>query len=204
MTDYLTDPTALSALVGSRLCHDLISPMGAIGNGVEMLDMAGSDTAEERRLIGDAVAQANARLRFFRIAFGMADSIHRLGPAEVAGVLRDVTRGSRLKIDWQVTQDMPRSEVRRAFLLIQCVETALAFGGSMTVRHPDGRWTIVAEAPRLRDEPGLWRGLTEGPEALPDALPPGHVHFALLAIDQARARHRAEVEVTASRLSVVL
>ena len=204
MTGFRIDPIALSALVGSRLCHDLISPMGAIGNGVELLDIAGPDTAEERRLIGDAVLQANARLRFFRIAFGMADSTHRLGPSEIAGVLRDVTHGGRLTIDWQVPQDLPRAEVRRAFLLIQCVETALAFGGSMTVTRPEGRWRIEAEAKRLRDEPDLWRGLTDGPAALPQPLAPGQVHFALLALDMANAPHRAEVEQSETHLSVLL
>lgn len=204
MTDYRSDPTALSALVGSRLCHDLISPMGAIGNGVELLDMAGPDTAEERRLIGDAVAQANARLRFFRIAFGMADNTHRLGTSEVAGILRDVTQGSRLQIDWQVQQDLPRAEVRRAFLLIQCVETALAFGGTIVVTRTDGRWAIEAEARRLRDEPELWRGLVEGPQALPDTLAPGQVHFALLALDIADAPHRPAVELAENRLSVLV
>ncbi len=202
MTESPVDPIRLSALVASRLCHDLISPIGAIGNGLELLGMAGPETGVERSLIGDAVTQANARLRFFRIAFGMADSTHRLGPAEVEGVLRDVTRSSRVQIDWQVPVDLPRAEVRRAFLLIQCVETALAFGGTMTVTRPDGHWKVEAEGKRLRDDPDLWRALTDGPAALPDPLAPANVHFALLALDLDQDDRRATVEQTETRLTI--
>ncbi len=201
MTESPVDPIRLSALVASRLCHDLISPIGAIGNGLELLDMAGPEPEVERGLIGDAVAQANARLRFFRISFGMADSTHRLGPAEVSGVLRDVTRTGRVLIDWQVPVDLPRAEVRRAFLLIQCVETALAYGGAMTVTRPNGHWLIEAEGKRLRDEPDLWSALTDGPAALPDPLSPANVHFALLALDLDRDGRRAKVDLNEGRLT---
>ena len=63
-------PGALAQLVGSRICHDLISPVGAIGNGLELLAMAGGRTmpggSAELELISDSVVQANARIRFFR------------------------------------------------------------------------------------------------------------------------------------------
>ena len=66
------DPTELAALIGSRICHDLVSPIGAIGNGVELLAMAGA-AGPEVRLIAESVAAANARIRFFRIARNRAD-----------------------------------------------------------------------------------------------------------------------------------
>lgn len=50
----------LSSLVGSRICHDLISPIGAIGNGVELLHMAPRDSAAELDLITDSVGNAAA------------------------------------------------------------------------------------------------------------------------------------------------
>ncbi|MEM9127616.1 MAG: histidine phosphotransferase, partial [Pseudomonadota bacterium] len=62
----------LASLIGSRICHDLTSPIGAITNGLELLDMAGNAPAQEVELISDSVDSAGARIRFFRIAYGKA------------------------------------------------------------------------------------------------------------------------------------
>ena len=64
------DAIELNDLIGSRICHDLISPLGAIGNGVELLTMSGMTEVPEMTLISESVENANARIRFFRIAFG--------------------------------------------------------------------------------------------------------------------------------------
>ena len=79
----------LSSLVGSRICHDLISPIGAIGNGVELLQMAPRDSAAELDLITDSVDNAAARIRFFRVAFGAAGD-QMMGRAEVISILSDL------------------------------------------------------------------------------------------------------------------
>ena len=72
MTETLRED--LTALVGSRICHDLISPLGAIGNGLELLQLSGLPQGPEWALIAESVENASARIRFFRIAYGAADS----------------------------------------------------------------------------------------------------------------------------------
>jgi len=89
----MTDRPDLNALVGSRICHDLISPIGAIGNGVELLQMESAAQGPELALISESVTNANARIRFFRIAFGAAGRDQRIGRSEVAGILADLYRG---------------------------------------------------------------------------------------------------------------
>ena len=69
-------PLDLAALLCSRVCHDVISPVGAIVNGLEVLD---SEQDEEMRaiameLIKKSAASASARLQFCRLAFGAAGS----------------------------------------------------------------------------------------------------------------------------------
>ena len=64
----------LSSLVAARLCHDLISPIGAIGNGMELLQMTEGRGVAELELISDSLATALAKLRFYRLAFGPADA----------------------------------------------------------------------------------------------------------------------------------
>ncbi len=81
--------TDLATLIGSRICHDLISPIGAIGNGVELLAMTGSagDVSPELDLISQSVENANARIRYFRISFGATSSSQIMGRQEVLSVL---------------------------------------------------------------------------------------------------------------------
>ncbi|MEO0403208.1 MAG: histidine phosphotransferase, partial [Pseudomonadota bacterium] len=62
----------LAALIGSRICHDLISPIGAINNGLELLGMSDQRDGPEIDLISESVENASARIRFFRIAYGAA------------------------------------------------------------------------------------------------------------------------------------
>ena len=77
----------LAALIGSRICHDLISPIGAIGNGLELLSMSGAG-GPEVALISDSVANANARIRFFRIAFGHASPEQGTSRSEILSILQ--------------------------------------------------------------------------------------------------------------------
>ena len=93
------DKPDLAALIGSRICHDLISPIGAIGNGVELMLMDGAPKAPELALISESVANANARIRFFRVAFGAATGDQRIAAPEVLSILSDLTKGGRLKIE---------------------------------------------------------------------------------------------------------
>jgi hypothetical protein len=86
------DRQSLADLIGSRLCHDLSNPLGAIGNGVELLDLTGSAKGPEMDLIRDAVGDALARVRFFRLAFGHAGPDHMTSAREARTTLRRLCR----------------------------------------------------------------------------------------------------------------
>lgn len=167
----------LAALIGSRICHDLISPIGAITNGLELIEMSGAMQGPELDLIADSVGNAGARIRFFRIAYGAAGE-QLLGPAEIASVLTDVSRGSRLTMVWAPKAALPRSEVRLALLALQCCETAMPYGGTATVSHSDGTWTVTGTADKVNVDDVLWAGLSHpGSQA---TITPALVQFALL------------------------
>lgn len=184
MADALPD---FAALIGSRICHDLISPLGAIGNGVELLEMSGSGASPEVALISESVANANARIRFFRLAFGAAGGGGSVAGAEIRSILAAMTEGGRMKIDWQVAGDVPRPMAKLAFLALQCLETALAWGGKITVTS-EGGWKAEARAARLNIDDALWANLSA---PAPDpAIAPAQVQFALLP-SEARAQGRS-------------
>jgi histidine phosphotransferase ChpT len=189
----MPDRPDLTALIGSRICHDLISPIGAIGNGVELLMMDGAAQGPEIALIAESVANANARIRYFRVAFGSAGRDQRIGRGEVVSIIEDTTRGGRLVVEWQSPQDLSRREVKLAFLAIQACETAMPFGGRIRVERGDPRWTLTATATRMRIDTALWEVLSN-PAAATD-LTPAHVHFALLPEEMARQGRRLTVEL---------
>jgi histidine phosphotransferase ChpT len=175
----MPDKPDLTALLGSRICHDLISPIGAISNGLELLMMDGSQGGPEMVLISESVANANARIRFFRVAYGLAQMEQRISRAETQSILSDLTRGGRLQVEWNSEPDLLRVEVKIAFLLFQCLESAMAYGGRVTVTVTDGRWLIVGQAIKLKMDTKLWEVLAD-PSATPD-ITPAFVQFPLVA-----------------------
>ncbi|QCO56041.1 histidine phosphotransferase [Pseudorhodobacter turbinis] len=192
----MTDQIDLTALLGSRICHDLISPIGAIGNGVELLMMEGSTPSPELILIAESVASANARIRFFRIAFGLSSTEQRLGRTEIAKVLADTSQGARVSLDWALTTDVSRADAKLAFLAIMCCETALAYGGRVKINLEGSKLHITAQAERLRIEPSLWDSLAT---PTPD-LTPAQVHFALFAAEIAHQKRRLLTEITGTEI----
>jgi hypothetical protein len=66
----MTEKTDITALVTARICHDLASPIGAIGNGVELVELRGNSLGEEGELVKASVNATVAKLKLFRIAYG--------------------------------------------------------------------------------------------------------------------------------------
>lgn len=174
MTPY---PIQLTELIGSRICHDLISPLGAISNGVELLSMSGNTIGPEMSLISESVENANARIRFFRVAFGEARPGQRISISEISGILRDISRGSRLVTDWQPRENLERLHVKLAFLLLQCFETAMPWGGRIAVSSVGDQWALYGQADQMKIDPDLWQILSQPNSAT--RLEPANVHFAL-------------------------
>lgn len=172
---------SLADLIGSRLCHDLINPLGAIGNGVELIDMTGSAKGPEMDLIRDAVRDAQARIRFFRIAFGAAGPTQTISARETRTAIADVYGASRLKPEWTVAADLPRTQAKLAFLMVLCAETALPMGGSLTMSvDAQAHWQLSARSDRITMDDALWSVLRFGPNAAGRALRPSEVQFAAL------------------------
>lgn len=170
----------LAVLIGSRICHDLISPIGAITNGLELMQMSGAALTPEVALISDSVENANARIRFFRVAYGMASPNQSMGRAEVVSILKAVAQGARVSFHWGPLEDVPRTEVRLAFLALQCLETAMPYGGRITLTREGGLWAISGTADKLRQTPALWTSLEGDAEAI--EVSPAEVQFALLHV----------------------
>ncbi|TNC51215.1 histidine phosphotransferase [Rubellimicrobium rubrum] len=191
--------TDLTALLAARICHDLTSPLGAIANGVELLALAGLETSPEMQLIAQSVESANARLRFFRLAFGLAGR-QGIGSAEVTRILAALSRTGRIVYDWSVTGDVPRDEVKAVFLLLQCLESAMPTGGRIRVARQLDAWDLTAEGGRLRVDPMVWDSVREQRGTPPAAS--ALVQFPLLAGVLDRLGRNVTLDYDGDRITV--
>ncbi|SMO58162.1 histidine phosphotransferase family protein [Paracoccus laeviglucosivorans] len=194
----LIDADKLAAMVSSRLCHDLVSPLGAIGNGLELLQMSGEfpgiGKSPELQLIAESVEAARARIRWFRVAFGAAAEGQRLGPNELAALLGDMEKAGRLRIRLEAEGDLPRSEARMILLAAMCLDTAMPWGCSVLVCRGAVGWRLVATASRIKPDTALWSWLDAGPGERPEPAP-SEVHFPLLAGFAAKAQRKLHWEL---------
>ncbi|CUJ95488.1 hypothetical protein RUE5091_01544 [Ruegeria denitrificans] len=196
----MSDTTVnLAELIGSRICHDLISPIGAITNGLELLEIVGLVQGPEMELISGSVGSAGARIRFFRVAFGSA-SDQPLGRAEVSELLKDVERAGRVRVNWHLTEAVPRNQVKLAFLSLMCCESAMPFGGEVTIDHRGNEWTVTGSADKLNVDNDLWKNLPKGRFA--SKVTPAQVQFAVLPETAASMGRRVAAETTSTRVVI--
>jgi len=126
-----------AALLCSRLCHDLVSPVGAINNGLEILE---EETDASMRdavfdLINKSTQQTANKLQFFRLAFGAGGGFSaQLDLREVEKAVRALLDGSRVELDWQVSE-LSGSKSLVKLLLNVCLicSEALIRGGTLRV-----------------------------------------------------------------------
>lgn len=152
----------LIGLVTSRICHDLVSPIGAIDNGVELMTaLSGTPHSAEMGLIGESARSAGLKLRLFRLAFGVAspDATSR------AGDLNQIFGGSfnrpRLRFTWvSEPRDMARPEAKLAALALLCADSAMPFGGHLQFSTAGDTLTLTMQGERLRWQNQLWQALT--------------------------------------------
>lgn len=192
----------LAALIGSRICHDLISPIGAISNGMELMAMSsGVGNSPEMALISESVENANARIRFFRVAFGMSSEGQMIGKNEVCSILAGIAKGARVEFDWAPQSDLARSEAQAVFLAIQCLESAMPFGGTIRVTERSPGWAVVGAAPKLRHEDLPWDVMERPEEGA--GVAPAQVQFALLPQVLNGIGKRLTLEREESEISIV-
>ncbi len=177
----MTDHTAnVAALIGSRICHDLISPVGAVTNGLELLAMSGVGDSPELSLVNSSAADASARIKLFRLAFGTASEGQTTGGDELQRVLSDHYDDGRINIEWQPDGDLPRKLAKAVVLAVMCVEQSLPFGGNLQIKKIGDTWSVLGTSDRIRERTDLWSGL-RGETSLGNVAP-ADVQYPLLHV----------------------
>lgn len=176
------DGASLAALIGSRICHDLINPIGAISNGLELVAMGSPrSTSPEMTLIRQSCDNATARIQFFRIAFGTGEDRRSVPLATARNTLTEYYVGSRIRPDWETDRDLGRDVVQIGYLAVLCLESALLQGGDIRVTVTGQSVIAFGFGAVVQQDAALWSRLETADGGCARSLRPAHVQFALLA-----------------------
>ena len=154
VTSRLSD-LDLAALLCSRVCHDVISPVGAIANGLELIDDPETD-AEMRATALDMVRSsaktATAKLKFCRIAFGASGSAGaQIDMSEAGEVARGFVGEEKVKLDWQAPREnRPKQEVKLLLNMLLLALEGIPRGGVVTVTAEARDFKVTAKGERAK------------------------------------------------------
>ncbi len=158
----------LASLLCSRLCHDMLSPVGALSNGLELL--ADEKDPEMRRrcfeLLEQSARISTDKLKFFRLAFGAAGGFGDMVPVEEPRALVDALAGNneRIVVNWTLNcTELPKPAVKVLLNLAQIGIEALVRGGTLDIgaEMPGGSSEIAvrAEGPKIAFDPMVGKAL---------------------------------------------
>lgn len=149
----MTSQTDLAALLCSRLCHDMLSPVGALSNGLELLSEEQDPEMRKRciELLEQSARISADKLRFFRLAFGAAGGFGDAVPVEEAQEVISAlaSDNKRIELNWAISQSsLPKPAVKVMLNLAQIALDALVRGGRLDIgaERYDGNIEIVARA----------------------------------------------------------
>lgn len=143
----------LAALLCSRLCHDLLSPVGALSNGIELLADETDPEMQKRcmELLEQSAKTSTDKLKFFRLAFGAAGGFGEYVPVEeaqeVIGSL--AADAKRVELKWAISDaKLPKAAIKVMLNLSQIALDALVRGGTLDIgaERTGGNVEIVARA----------------------------------------------------------
>ncbi len=131
------DALELAALLCSRVCHDLISPVGAIVNGLEVLDDNPKPEDKEFALdlIRKSAKTASARLQFCRLAFGAAGSAGaQIDLGDAQNMARGHLEDAKTRIEWNLPRILlPKNKVKLLLNMLVIAQQTIPRGGVLTV-----------------------------------------------------------------------
>lgn len=147
----------LASLLCSRLCHDLLSPVGAMSNGLELLAEEKDADMRQRcfELLEQSARISTDKLKFFRLAFGAAGGFGEVVPVGEARALVDALAGnnSRIAVNWSLSaESLPKPAVKTLLNFALIGIEALVRGGTLDIGAElrDGASEIVVRAAGTR------------------------------------------------------
>jgi len=155
----------LASLLASRLCHDLVGPLGAVDNGLELMAENGEMAGEAMALAQRSARRATGRLQLFRFAFGAAGGEEHFGPGEARALAVECLHSPTVAIDWPAAMELPPGGSRLLLNLLLLGSECLPRGGLLTVERTQEAVAVVCEGIHIRLLPEV-KAAVEGEAAL--------------------------------------
>jgi histidine phosphotransferase ChpT len=145
----------LASLLCSRVCHDIISPVGAIANGLELMDDPETDAelrATALDMVRSSAKSATAKLKFCRIAFGASGSAGaHIDMGEAGETAIAFVGDEKIKLEWKAPREnRPKAEVKLLLNMLLLAMAGIPRGGVVTVTAEDKNFTVKAKGERAK------------------------------------------------------
>jgi histidine phosphotransferase ChpT len=145
----------LAALLCSRVCHDIISPVGAIANGLELMDDPEVDAdmkATALDMVRSSAKTATAKLKFCRIAFGASGSAGaQIDMGEAGEIAIAFVGDEKIRLDWQAPREnRPKAEVKLVLNMLMLAMAGIPRGGLVTVTANGRNFHVSAKGERAK------------------------------------------------------
>jgi histidine phosphotransferase ChpT len=179
MSDNITLPVRAVELLASRICHDLVSPVGAVANGVEFMRDMGADGMEDSiGLIEHSVTQASVRLQLFRLCYGAGGSEKLVSAKAIWEAFTNFMDKAKFSVEWDLLNDVPDELPDGFFKMILnamiFIHDGLPKGGTITVKSHGHLMTVEGTGDMLRLREGSAAALKG--EATIDEIDPKNIH----------------------------
>lgn len=148
------DAVSLSALMSSRLCHDLINPVGALSSGLEVLADPGMDAGMKEAaldLIRASAEKSVALLKYARLAYGASGGLGAELPTDEArAVLEAMFKWSKASLDWRIAPaHAPKDEVKALLVVGAAAADCVPRGGEVIVEGAAGTYSVRISGQRV-------------------------------------------------------
>lgn len=159
------DAVTLSSLMSSRLCHDLVNPVGALASGLEVLADPSTDEMMQEAaldLIRSSAEKSVALLKYARLAYGASGGHGAELPFDEAhNVLKGMFAWSKATLDWRIPSiHAPKDEVKAVLVLAQAAADCVPRGGAVTVEGAVGAYEVRVTGQRVLLQDDMARALS--------------------------------------------
>lgn len=169
-------PTRASEILISKICHDLVSPVGAVNNGIEFLSEMGADGLQDGLgLIEHSARQSSVRLQLFRMCYGAGGSDAKVTGKTIYETFMHYIDGTKCTMEWDLMNAMPDEDLKAGYLktllnLMVFAQESMPKGGKITVTLANGAMVVSGKGELIRPKEGSVDAF-EGELAIADLTP---------------------------------
>lgn len=173
-------PTRASEILISKICHDLVSPVGAVNNGIEFLSDMGADGLQDGlSLIEHSAKQASVRLQLFRMCYGAGGSDAKTTGKMIYETFQNYVADTKCTMVWDLMNDIPDDDLPAGYMktllnMMVFVQECLPKGGTVTITMADGQMHVTGKGDLIKPKDGAVEAVNGSVPV--DDLSPKSVH----------------------------